>query len=104
MRHIRPFCLAAAFAACGSTAALAARIDQPPSYPVQHQQDAQIAEQTAQPYAMNYSDEAARSLGVKDGKWEAFDTGSSSSALMPSLKGGVDSNGAMVKLQWHPGE
>jgi hypothetical protein len=102
MRNFRIFTFALIFAA--STPVLAEpRIDQQPTYPVQHQQDARVAEQTAQPYAMNYSDEAAQSLGVNDGKWEAFDTGSSSS-LMPSLKGGVDSSGAMVQLQWHPGE
>ena len=52
-------------------------------------------------YPMNYADEAARSLGVRGGRWEAFDTGpTSSSPFMPSLRGGVDSGGAMIRLQW----
>jgi hypothetical protein len=104
MRFVRIFPFAAALLAfAGAPVLAAARIDQQPTYPVQHQQDVRIAEQATQPYAMNYADEAAQRLGVKDGKWEAFDTGSSSS-LLPSLKGGVDAGGAMVKLQWHPGE
>jgi hypothetical protein len=49
---------------------------------------------------MNYSDEAAQRLGVKDGHWEAFHT-QPSSPLEPSLNAGVDSGGAMLRLQWH---
>jgi hypothetical protein len=50
---------------------------------------------------MNYADEAAQSLGVRGGRWEAFDTGpTSSNPFMPSLRGGVDSGGAMIRLQW----
>jgi len=53
------------------------------------------------PYAMNYTDQAAQSLGVTAGHWEAFDTGQSSSdPLMPALRGGVDGGGAMIRLQW----
>jgi hypothetical protein len=68
--------------------------------PSQHQLDQ--AATPSQPYAMNYSDEAARKLGVQDGKWEAFIT-HSSDPLMPSLKGGIDHGGAMISLQWRPG-
>jgi len=46
-------------------------------------------------------DEAAQRLGVQDGKWEAFDT-HSTNPIVPSLKGGVDNGGAMIKLQWTP--
>jgi hypothetical protein len=67
--------------------------------PIPHVQDARFADRDKTPYAMNYSDEAAQTLGVKDGKWEAFST-SSSSPLMPSLNAGADSGGAMIKLQW----
>ena len=56
----------------------------------------------APPYAMNYTDEAAQKLGVRDGKWEAFDT-RSSDPLMPSLKGGMDRGRPMISLQWRPG-
>ncbi|MDB5734137.1 MAG: hypothetical protein JWN16_774 [Alphaproteobacteria bacterium] len=67
--------------------------------PIPHVQDVRFADQDRTPYAMRYSDEAAESLGVKDGKWEAFST-KSSSPLMPSLNAGADSGGAMIKLQW----
>jgi hypothetical protein len=56
------------------------------------------------PYAMNYTDEAARNLGVKDGHMDVFSTKpSSQNDLMPSLSGGVDSGGAMIRLQWRSG-
>ena len=71
--------------------------------PTQHQLDQRVSDEQASPYAMNYTDEAARSLGVKDGKWEAFDT-RSSDPLVPSLKGGIDHGGAMISLQWRPGQ
>src|ERR1019366_4238375 len=45
--------------------------------PTQHQQDQRASDDQATPYAMSYTDEAAQRLGVKDGKWEAFDTRSS---------------------------
>ena len=48
---------------------------------------------------MNWSDEAAQSLGVRDGKWEAFST-TPSSRLEPSVSAGADAGGAMLKLQW----
>lgn len=57
------------------------------------------------PYPMNYSDEAAQNLGVRNGHMELFNTASrDDNALAPALSGGVDGNGAMFKLQWHPGE
>jgi hypothetical protein len=68
--------------------------------PIQHQLDQ--AAIPSQPYAMNYSEEAAQTLGVHDGKWEAFST-QSSDPLVPSLKGGIDHGGAMISLQWRPG-
>ena len=48
--------------------------------------------------------EVAQALGVKGGKMDLFDTGRSNSAYVPALKGGVDGGGAMLRLQWHPGE
>ena len=73
------------------------------AWPTEHQLEQRYADQPSQPYAMNYTDEAAQRLGVQDGKWEAFST-HSSNPLMPSLKGGIDSGGAMISLQWHPGQ
>lgn len=55
------------------------------------------------PYAMNFADEAARSLGVQNGRMDVFSTRSSSS-YMPSISGGVGGDGAMLRLRWHPGE
>lgn len=76
---------------------------QPPVFPIEHQVASAMAEQERPPYAMNYADEAAETLGVKGGRWEAFDTGSGSSSsdpFLPSLHGGVDGRGAMLRLQW----
>lgn len=86
----------------GTSAALAFRppdTNTPP--PTEHQQVLRDADAQPEPYAMNYTDEAARKLGVHDGKWEAFDT-HSTDPLVPSFKGGVDEGTAMVKLQWTP--
>lgn len=55
------------------------------------------------PYAMSFVDEAAQSLGVRNGKMDVFSTQSSSS-YMPSISGGVGGDGAMLRLRWHPGE
>jgi hypothetical protein len=79
---------------------------QPPdtntAWPTQHQMELRYADSQPQPYAMNYTDEAAQRLGIHDGQWEAFDT-HPSDPMMPSLKGGVDNGSAMFKLQWTPG-
>lgn len=86
----------------GTAQALAFRPPDPNTpMPTPHQQDLRYADSQAQPYAMNYADEAAQTLGVHDGRWEAFDT-HSTDPLVPSFKGGVDSGAAMVKLQWSP--
>jgi hypothetical protein len=64
----------------------------------------QDQDQSAQPYAMSYTDEVAQSLGVQSGKVEFFDSGRSDDAFVPALKAGVDGGSAMIRLQWHPGE
>lgn len=68
----------------------------------QHQLDLRYADSQPQPYAMNYADEAARKLGIENGKWEAFST-HSRDPLMPSFRGGIDGGRAMIGLQWRPG-
>jgi hypothetical protein len=73
------------------------------AWPTQHQREARYAESLPAPYAMNYSDEAAQSLGVRNGRWEAFAT-QSTNPLMPSLHGGIDKGGAAISLQWRPGQ
>jgi hypothetical protein len=79
---------------------------QPPeintAWPTQHQIELRYADGQTQPYAMNYTDEAAQKLGIHDGQWEAFET-HPSDPLLPSFKGGVDKGSAMFKLQWTPG-
>ena len=57
------------------------------------------------PYPMNYADEAAEALGVKNGHLDVFSVQpKSSSSFLPNVSGGVDHEGAMLKLQWHPSE
>jgi hypothetical protein len=75
-----------------------------PAFPIESRVASVMADKERGPYAMNYADEAAQSLGVSGGRWTAFDTGGassgSSSPFLPSLHGGVDSGGAMIRLQW----
>ena len=104
MRYLKTLALSLALAAAAGGPALAAhRLDLTPHYPIEHQTASALGDDTPQPYPMNYAEEAAQTLGVSSGKWEAFDTGSSA-PLMPSLKGGVDAGGAMVRLQWRAGD
>ena len=57
------------------------------------------------PYAMNYTDEAAQSLGVKDGRMDLFSTRPASSySYAPTFSGGIDHDGAMLKLKWLTGQ
>jgi hypothetical protein len=84
----------------GPASAWTSRLPNPNTPPLtEHQIQLRVAESEHQPYAMNYTDEAARSLGVKDGKWEAFAT-QSRDPLTPSFKGGIDGGRAMIGLQW----
>ena len=83
-----------------SSPAWADRLPDPTAAPpTEHQLLLRAADSQPQPYAMNYTDEAAQTLGVKDGKWEAFST-QSPDPLMPRFKGGIDSGRAMIGLQW----
>jgi hypothetical protein len=64
-----------------------------------------VQEKTESPYAMNYTDEAAQTIGVRDGRWDVFSAKPAENrSYLPSLSGGVSGDGAMLKLQWHPGE
>ena len=81
----------------GTGPALAFRIPEPNApYPTQHQLEARNVERE-QPWARSYSDQAARRLGVQDGRWEAFGT---SDSAPYRLKGGIDANGAVLRLTW----
>ena len=95
--------LAFAFVAFAAGAASASpyRIPGNVAWPTEHQRALRYAETQSQPYAMNYADEAAQRLGVKDGKWEAF---TPRSGDMPSVKGSLDSGRPMLILQWRTGQ
>jgi hypothetical protein len=107
MQPVATFCLCAGLVfGAGSGAAWAARLPDftNPSFPIEHQTLARFAEEPKSPYAMTYMEDVARGLGVVSGKMDVFDTGRSRDPLMPSLKGGIDRGGLMMRLQWHPGE
>ncbi len=69
------------------------------AWPTPHQQELAYADNARQPYAMTYSDEAARRLGLAGGGWEAFSAHTDNSTNA-TLKGGFDSHGAVLRLQW----
>jgi len=57
------------------------------------------------PYAMNYADEAAQNLGFRDGHMDVFTAKpAANQSYLPTFSGGLGGDGAMLKLQWHPGE
>ena len=98
MRCLATLALTIAAFALAPNAAWAFRL--PDSIPVtEHQRELRYADSQAQPYAMTYTDEAARNLGVENGKWEAFST-NSRDPMMPSFRGGIDQGKAMIGLQW----
>jgi hypothetical protein len=97
--------LALAATLLSGTPALAAHLPNfMPAFPIEHLTEARTQPQPESPYAMNYADEVARAMGVKSGRMDLFDTGAPGDGLLPSIKGGVDRGGAMLRLQWHPGE
>jgi hypothetical protein len=106
MRPIPTTLLALAIAATIASPAFAVhRLNLTPHFPIEHQAAARFQDQPAPPYPMNYADEAAQTLGISHGRWDAFETktGDADNPYMPSLKGGIDGRGAMLRLQWTPG-
>ena len=103
MRCFGTFAFAFVALAAGfeSAPAWAFRLPGNEALPTEHQKQLRFAETLTQPYAMNYADEAAQTLGVREGKWEAFTPRSSD---MPSVKGSMDSGRPMLILQWRPGQ
>lgn len=56
-------------------------------------------------YPLSYADEVARRLGISHGKMDIFEIAPSrNNDFVPALKGGIDRNGAGLKLQWRFGE
>jgi hypothetical protein len=104
VREVLTFSLVFAVLTGGIVSASAAPgFDLSPNLAYARPQNPTFQGQPSQPYAMNYSDEIAQTLGVQNGRWDAFDTGPSRNIFVPSLSGGVDRGGAMIKLQWRPG-
>jgi hypothetical protein len=102
MRCFGTFAFALVALAAGSVSAATFRPpDGSTAWPTEHQKALRYAETQPQPYAMNYADQAAQTLGVREGKWEAFTPRSSD---MPSVMGSLDSGRPMLILQWRPGQ
>jgi hypothetical protein len=59
-----------------------------------------MQEEPTSPYAMTYTDEVARNLGVSNGHMDLFTTRSDPGT--PYVSGGVSGGGAMLRLQWQP--
>lgn len=97
MRPVRIFAVAALALTVGSPASWA--FDRPgmEHMPTENEKALKVAANQPQPYAMNYADEAAQSLGMKEGKWEAFQ---SRDSLMPSVRGGLDGGRPTLILRW----
>ena len=56
------------------------------------------------PYAMTYTDEAVQNLGFRNGHMDVFATKPAAHSYWPSFSGGIGGDGAMLKLQWRPGQ
>ena len=106
MRALLTLCLAAAALQGGMVWAIAAPgINSTAGLLTDHDRLLKYQDQhSASPYPMNFTDDAAQTLGVHDGRWEAFDTGPSRNGYMPGLSGGIVGGAAMIKLQWRPGQ
>jgi hypothetical protein len=61
-----------------------------------------VEQEANSPYPMTYTDEVARSLGVKNGHMDFFSVQPGPSYL-PSISAGVDRDGAMLRMRWLPG-
>jgi len=104
MRRLTPLCLCAGLVLAAGPALAAHLPDFNPGFPIEHQTEGRNAEPAPAPYAMSYTDEVARSLGVQGGRMDVFDSGQSTNGYMPAVKGGFDGGGAMLRLQWQAQE
>ncbi len=68
MRLTHTFLAAAALLAAAAPACAYQTIDTTAPPPTQHMQDMRYGDKDKTPYPMNYTDEAAQTLGMKDGK------------------------------------
>ena len=92
--------LAFAFLAVAAGPVPAWAFGAPDSGPTQHQIELRYADSQPPRYAMTYADEAAQTLGIREGQWEALPR----SGNMPSLMGSIKSGRPMLILQWRPGK
>jgi hypothetical protein len=79
----------------------------PPAYTARNYPGAPKAvsgDNQSAPYAMTYTDEAVQTLGFRNGHMDVFSTKPAAHSYWPSFSGGVGGDGAMLKLQWHPGQ
>ena len=54
---------------------------------------------------MNYADEAVQNLGFRNGHMDVFTAKpADNQSYLPTFSGGLGGDGAMLKLQWHPGQ
>jgi hypothetical protein len=101
MRNLRTFAFAFLAVTAAAAPAWAFRVpDAGATLPTEHQIQLRDADSRASPYAMNYADEAAQKLGVRDGQWEAFNNRSSDPVM---LRGGLNSGRPMLTMEWRPG-
>ncbi len=64
-----------------------------------------VQDRSPSSYPMNYADEAAQTIGVRDGHLDVFSAKPAESrSYLPTFSGGLGGDGAMLKLQWHPGQ
>jgi hypothetical protein len=103
----RSLVLAISLLTLSGTAALAgrfpnnSRMDWPLQYPGAPKP---YYEEKKSPYPMNYADQAAQAMGVRNGRMDVFSSKpASNNPFMPSISGGLGGDGAMVRLQWRPG-
>ena len=105
--RIKPLVLAGIFIVYGSSASAMSvpgqnRLSSAMQYPGAPKP---VYDDKRAPYAMTYMEEAAQSLGVRDEHMDVFSTQpNSSSSYMPTISGGLGSDGAMLRFRWHPGE
>lgn len=56
------------------------------------------------PFAMRYTDEAAQTLGFRDGRLDFFSSKPvENDPLFPVISGGISGGRPMLRLQWRPG-
>lgn len=99
MRGWRSFGLACLALAATGAPAFAFQVPQANApYPTPHQQETRYADNQTHPWSMTYGDEAARRLGVTEGRWEAFGADTTDDRFR--LNGGFNPQGAVLRLTW----